>query len=251
MANLGYNRDLAARRYTWGEIEIDCVNCKVKSEPFQKLTNEQLLRVDERRTELSFKKGELMNKQGMFMTHIIYMRKGFAKLYLEHDSELIILGIAKPGTFIGIQSLYGESVFPFTVEALTDTEVCLKDIHLFRELVLENSGFARGVIEILNGELIRSYNRMFSLTTKQISGRFSELLFYMRNVLYESNPFKLTISRKEIADLISTSPESVSRLIGDFKEQGIINVKGQTIEILDDNKLESMCHCKSLNVFKI
>lgn len=248
MVNLGYHRGLAARRYSWGEIEIDCINCKVKSEPFQKLTNEQLLRVDERRTELSFKKGELMNKQSMFMTHIIYIRKGFAKMYLEHDGESIILGIAKPGTFIGIQSLYGEAVFPFTVEALTDTEVCLKDIHLFRELVLENSGFARGVIEILNGELLRSYNRMFSLTTKQISGRFSELLFYMRNVLYESNPFKLTISRKEIADLISTSPESVSRLIGDFKEQGIINVKGQTIEILDAKKLESMCHCKSLDV---
>jgi len=189
-----------------------------------------------------------MNKQGMFMTHIIYMRKGFAKLYLEQDGEMTILGIAKPGTFIGIQSLYGESVFPFTVEALTDTEVCLKDIHLFRELVLENSAFARGIIEILNGELIQSYNRMFSLTTKQINGRFSELLFYMRNILYESNPFKLTISRKEIADLISTSPESVSRLIGDFKEQGIIAVKGQTIEILDAGKLESMCKCKSLNV---
>jgi len=207
--------------------------------------------VDGHRTELSFKKGELISKQGLLMTHIIFIRKGFAKLYLEHEGELIILDIAQPGTFIGIQSLYGESVFPFTVEALTDTEVCLKDIKLFRELVLENSEFSRGIIEILNGELLRSYNRMFSLTTKQISGRFAELLFYMRNVLYASNPFKLTIARKELADLVSTTPESISRLLSDFKEQGFIKVNGQTIEILDPQKLESMCHCKSLHVSRI
>jgi CRP-like cAMP-binding protein len=134
---------------------------------------------------------------------------------------------------------------------MTDTEVCMKDIHVFRELVLENSEFAKGVIEVLNANLLQSYNRMFSLTTKQINGRFSELLFYLRNVLYESNPFNLTISRRELAELVSTTPESVSRLLSEFKEQGIINVKGHTIEILDSEKLESLCMCKSLQAYKV
>ncbi len=230
-------------------IEIDCKDCKIKSVPFQKLTDEQMNRVDERRAELSYKKGELLSKQGMLMSHIIYIRKGFVKLYLENDDEVTILGIANPGTFVGVQALYGESVFPFSAEALTDVEICLKDIGVFRELVLENAEFARGIIEILNANLVQSYKRMFSLATKQIDSRFSELLLYMRNVLYESNPFKLTISRREIANLISTSPESVSRLIGDFKERGIIKGKGQIIEILDDAKLVDICKCDSLNTY--
>jgi CRP-like cAMP-binding protein len=187
----------------------------------------------------------------MFMSHIFYLRKGFAKIFLENDGELIILGIARPGSFIGIQALYGEPVFPFSAEALTDTEVCLKDINVFRELVLENSGFAKGVIEILNAKLIQSYNRMFSLTTKQIDGRFSELLLFLSNVFYESNPFDLTISRREIAELISTSPESVSRLLSKFKSEGIIKGTGQTIEIVDVGGLEAMCKCKLLDSSKI
>ena len=100
------------------------------------------------------------------MSHIFYLRKGFAKLYLENGEEVITVGIATPGSFIGIQAMYGEPVFPFSAEAMTDVEVCLKDISLFRDLVLENSEFAKGVIEILNKDLIQSYNRMFSLTTK-------------------------------------------------------------------------------------
>jgi len=224
-------------------IKINCMDCKVKSKPFQKLTKEQMNKVDEHRTELSFKKGELLSKQGMFMSHVIYIRKGFVKLYLENDDDITILTIAKPGTFIGVQALYGEAVFPFSAEALTDVEVCLKDINVFRELVLENSEFAKGIIETLNIDLIKSYNRLFSLTTKQINGRFSELLLYMSNVLYESNPFQLTISRKDMADLISTSPESVSRLMSEFKEQGIIKGQGHTIEILDDIRLDTICKC--------
>jgi len=230
---------------------VDCRTCKFKSTAFQKLTEEQLFKADEGHVELSFRQGELLSKQGMPLSHIIYIKKGFAKLYIEKDGELIILGIAQPGTFVGIQVLYGATVFPFSVEAITDAEVCMKDIGVFRELVLENAEFSREIIEVLNLNLMQAYNRMFSLTTKQISGRFSELLFYMRNVLYESNPFTLTISKKEMADLVSTSPESISRLFNEFREGGIIKVDGQTIEVLDSDKLESLCKCKSLVAYAV
>lgn len=232
-------------------IKINCINCNLKSEPFQQLTEPQMHRVDEHRSELSFKKGELLDKQGMFMTHIIFVRKGFVKIYLENEDGITVLGIAKPGSFIGLQALYGESVFPFSAEALTDTEVCMKDIVVFRELILENAKFARGIIEILNTDLVQAYRRMSSLSTQQVSSRFAELLLFMRNVLYQSNPFHLTISNKDIADLISTSPESVSRLIGDFRDQGIISSKGKTINIMDIHELEALGKCKSLSTAKI
>ena len=230
---------------------MDCKTCKFKSVPFQQLTDDQLYRVDEHRVELSFKKGELLCKQGVPMTHVVYIRKGFVKIFMENGGELVVIGIAQPGTFVGIQALYGSPVFPFSVEAITDTEVCMKDINIFRELILENPEFAKGVIEVLNANLMQSYNRVFTLTTKQISARFSELLFYMRNVLYDSNPFELTVSRKELAELVSTTPESISRMLGEFKEQGIIKVEGHKIEILDSDKLEALCMCQSLLAYKI
>ena len=224
-------------------VNLICSDCQYKSEPFKKLTEEQMSTVDKHRTELKFRKGDLMSKQGMFMSHIIYVRKGFVKLFLEHDDAVTIISIAKPGSFIGVQALYGEDVFPFSAEALTDVEVCLKDITVFRDLVTENAEFGKGIIEILNDDLVKSYNRLFSLTTKQINGRFSELLMFLSNTLYKSNPFQLTISRQDMADLISTSPESISRLMSEFKEQGIISGKGHTIEILDEVRLDTICKC--------
>jgi len=203
--------------------------------------------VDEKRIELSYKKGELLCKQGMPVSHVMYIRKGFVKLFLE-DDDITILGIARPFTFIGVQSLYGAQTYPFSAEALTNVEVCLEDISVFRNLVLENPEFARRVIEILNAELVQSYKRMFSLSTKHLDQRFSELLLFMCNVLYESNPFRLKVSRKEIASLISASPESVSRLIHEFKAKGIIRNKGRTIEIVNVDQLMQTCSSESLPV---
>lgn len=230
---------------------MDCKNCQYKSAAFKKLTDEQLFKVDEHRVELTFKQGELLSKQGSLMSQVIFIKTGFAKLYVEHGDQMVILGIAEPGSFVGIQSLYGKPVIPFSVEAITDVEVCMKDIGVFRELVLENSEFARGIIEVLDGNLAQAYNRMFSMATKPLNSKLAELLCYLSKVLHQSTRFDLTISRKEIADMVSTTPESVSRTLHDFKEQGIVNTHGHAVEILDMQSLEAMCKCESQLAYKV
>lgn len=223
-----------------GGIIMDCRNCTYKSEAFKQLTPEQLLRVNAQQTELAFKHGELLSKQGMLMSHIIFVLNGFVKLYIEEDDEVTALGIAKPGTYIGIQMLYGRTITPFSIEALTDVRVCMIGIEVFREMIIENAGFARGIIEMLNDELTRAYGRIFSLTQKHVNARFVELLLYLKNMVYRCNPFDLTISRKEIADLISTSPETVSRLLGEFKKDGLIEVNGHAIKLTDTRRLKAI-----------
>lgn len=224
-------------------MTISCLDCKLKSIPFQQLNVEQLQLVNDNRSELSFRQGELLLKQGALRSHIIYIRRGFAKIFYEKDDEVIVLGIATPGSFIGIQWLYGMHKLPFSVEALVDTEVCLKDIDVFKQLILENPRFASEIINHLSRELSQTHQRMFSLVTQQVNARFAELLLFMRHVMYQSNPFKLTISKREIAGLISTSPENLSRLIAAFNKQGLIDTRASIIEILDEEALRSLCLC--------
>jgi len=221
-------------------IKTNCIDCKCKSGPFLCLQKDEMLLVDKNRTELTYRKGEILCKQGTFISSLIFVKKGFVKVFLENGDDPTILSVVKAGSFIGLQSLYGENIFHYSAEAMTDTEICLTDINTFRKLILENSKFAKEIIVILNQDLLKSYNRLFSLTQKHINGRFAEILLFMSDTLYEANPFKLTISRKDMAELISTSPESVSRLMSEFKDQKIIKAKGHLIEILDRQRLETI-----------
>jgi len=222
------------------QIFVKCFKCSCMSGPFKKLTKEQMEKVDRHRTELTYAKGEIVCKQGAFISNMLFIKEGLVKFYLETKPNPTVISVEKSGDFIGLQSLFEQNVFQYSVEALEDTEVCLVDINIFEELVLENAGFAAGIIKYINTDMIKLYDRFQSQTQKQINGRFAELLLHLKNNIYEQNPFALSISKKDMADIISTSKESVSRMCSQLKREGIITEKGHNINIIDEDKLEQI-----------
>ncbi len=219
------------------QIFVNCYNCSCMSGPFKALTKEQMVKVDKNRTELTYGKGEIICKQGAFISHLIFIKKGLVKFYLETKPQPTVISVEKNGYFIGLQSLFEQNVFQYSVEALEDTEVCLVDLKIFEELVYKNAAFGAGIIKYINFDMIKLYDRVQSLSQKQIHGRFAEFLLYLKNNIYEQNPFDLSISKRDMADIISTSHESISRMCTQLKNEGIIEEKGRVIKVLDEEKL--------------
>lgn len=71
-------------------------------------------------------------------------------------------------------------------------------------------------------------------------GRLAHALFYLKDQVYVSNPFNLNLTKSELASLIGTSRESVSRLLREFHDAGIIEMNKNVIKILDEEKLEEI-----------
>lgn len=222
------------------QIFVKCYKCSCMSGPFKSLTKEQMAKVDENRTELTYAKGETICKQGAFISNMLFIKEGLVKFYLETKPHPTVISVEKNGYFIGLQSLFEQNVFQYSVEALEDTEVCLVDLKIFEELVHENAAFGAGIIKYINYDMIKLYDKLQSLSQKQMHGRFAEFLLYLKDNIYEQNPFELSISKKDMADIISTSHESVSRMFTQLKNEGIIEEKGRVIHVLDKEKLEQI-----------
>ena len=222
------------------QIFVECFNCSCMSGPFKALSEEQMKRVDEHRTELTYRKGETICKQGSFVSNMLFIKKGLVKIYLENGVHPTILSVENDGYFIGLQSLYNENVFHYSVEALEETDLCLVDINVFRELIEENAVFGSRLIQYINNDMVKTYNRFHTHTQKQIHGRFAEFILYLKNDIYEQNPFNLTISKKDIADIISTSNESVSRICSELRHEGILKEDGKAMTILNEDRLEQI-----------
>lgn len=210
------------------------------SGPFKALSVEQMKRVDSHRTEITYRKGETICKQGSFVSNILFIKKGFVKIYLEDHDHPTILSVQNDGYFIGLQSLYNGNVFHYSAEAIEDTDLCLVDVNIFKSLIEENAIFGARLIQYLNEDTVHAYNRFHSHTQKQIHGRFAEMLLYLQNEIYESNPFNLSISKKDLAEIISTSSESISRLFSELKNEGILKEKGKEITVVDEARLEQI-----------
>ena len=106
-----------------------CAECKVKSICFKQLNSDELLLTNENKVQIQFKKGEIISKQGSFITHIMYLRTGYAKVYKETDiNHNLILDIIPNGKLIGLTYLFNQNnIARFSVAALENAVVCSID----------------------------------------------------------------------------------------------------------------------------
>lgn len=207
---------------------------------FDVLSAEEHDLVQKNSVEVSYKKGEMIFKQGTFATHIGMLTSGLAKIYIAGTDldQKLILKILPPVNMLGISFLNEEnSVFFYSVQAYIDSTVELIDINVIRKIISQNAAFAKRIIDIMCEHTLINYGRFFCMTNKQTYGRMADVLLCLANRIYKTNSFDLELSRKELAELAGMSVESTTRILTKFKGEGLIRMKGKKIEILDDPRL--------------
>lgn len=219
-----------------------CAECKEKSLCFKQLNEEELNLTNVNKVQIQFKKGEIISKQGSFVTHIMYLKSGFAKVYKETDLDHnLILDIIPEGKLIGLTSLYNnDNIARFSVAALENSTVCSIDRKTVEKLIQQNSQFAKTVISSLNEESLQFYDKMASLAQKQMNGRVADALIYLSESILKSPKFKMILSRKDLADFTGMSMMSVVRTLKDLKAEGIIEDEKGFIEIKNKTILKQI-----------
>jgi len=219
-----------------------CVSCKTKSECFKQLETDELTLANINRVQIQFKKGEIISKQGSFVTHIMYLKNGFAKVYKETDIDHnLILDIIPSGKLIGLTSLFNQdNIARFSVAALDNTVVCSIDRKTIEQFIHQNSSFAQSIISSLNKESLLFYDKLASLTQKQMNGRVAEAILYLSENIFNSNKFKMILSRKDLADYTGMSVMSVVRTLKKLKDEKIIEDEKGFIEIIDKKLLQQI-----------
>jgi CRP-like cAMP-binding protein len=219
---------------------IKCIQCGCKSLPFNELSNDELIQVNKNRIEITYKKGESIFKQNTMATHLAYIRKGLVKVSTEHGNQELVLSVETNGKFIGIQALYAQNMYPFSVVACEEVSVCLIDIQTISALVSTNAKFSATLLKLLNEDLLFSYSRMACLSLKQLHGRFADLLLCLSLRIYKRKKFSIPLSKKELSLIANMSQESLSRVIRDFITEKIIDFEGNEITILDFEKIRHL-----------
>ena len=221
---------------------IKCRHCQIKSNAVSVLSHDELRHLEEGCLQVKFKKGELIFKEKSPAKHITYIRDGFVKLSKRGigDKEYI-LSISKKGAYLGIQNLNGKKQSNyFSASAITNTEVCFIDIPIFDQLLKRNGVFASEVISYIFNDEMNYFDRLMNNVQQQLPGRLANTLLYFYHQVYNQNPFTLNLTKVELASLIGTSRESVTRLLKEFQNDGIIKTDRNQILIINESKLEEI-----------
>jgi CRP-like cAMP-binding protein len=126
------------------------------------------------------------------------------------------------------------------VVALEDTLACYVERQVIEEIIMANNLFALEMLKRSNMRDINHFRRFTTLTQKQVPGRVAEVILYLYKSIYKSNPFILTITRQDMADMASVTKEGAIRVLKDFKDAGLISLNGNEMKILNEKALLSI-----------
>jgi len=217
-----------------------CSDCQIKSAATKNLTIKEFEILETNSARVNFKKGEIIFKQDALSLNVVYLRSGLVKIHMKGPSHEKILRIMKAPSYLGIPTSMGEKINQFSATAIEDTSVCFIDSNIFRNFIYTNGRFAYEVIlELCRNELF-DYQRYASLAQKQIAGLVAETLLCFSDKIYESDHFNIPITRSDMADLIGTSRESVSRVLTDMNNEKIIELDSSSLTILKRELLQQI-----------
>lgn len=214
----------------------ECVLCDARL--LSGLSAAQVCQIQGLLRERTYGPHELLLRQGEASTYLFLIREGQVKLTTSlQDGREQILGLRVGGHLLGIECL-GNRTCSYTSETLSEVRVCaLKHKHVLAVLE-QNPSVALKMIGLLNEELERSHSLIRDLGLKSATEKVATFILSLLPVKGPiSNELPLLLSRQEIAELLGVTVETVSRVMAEFKRNGLIKTPRGRILILQFQKL--------------
>jgi len=215
--------------------------CDINALCFQLLSPEETDLVKASKTQILFRKGDSLTKQGAFASYVLFIIKGLAIQYIEGEvNKSFNLRIIKPGEFVGLSSVFTKNTFNYSSVALTDCQVILVEKETISHLVKHNGEFGFNLIRRYCEQNANMTETLRTMLFKQMTGRLAESLLYLETIKTDHPDVFHLLSRKNLADFAGISTESAVKLLKSFEQEAIINLHDKDIIIVDKNRLEKI-----------
>jgi CRP-like cAMP-binding protein len=188
------------------------------------------------------KKGQFIFKEGDKSRGLICLASGKAKVFKDGvGGRGQILKMIRQHGFVGFKGLFSDNPWSVSAIAIEDSAICTFDKISLVRVLKRNPELAVKFIKVLADELLFSNNRTVSLTQKHIRGRLAESLLILRDTYgfeADGNTIRVLMSREDIANLSNMTTSNAIRTLSNLASEGIIEITGRRICILDNNQLE-------------
>jgi len=201
---------------------------------FNHLHGEALSVIAGKATMRTYERGEFIHRAGDPSDKLFIVHKGTVKVYrLAESGKEQLMRILNPGDFAGELALFSATAHDSYAEAMQTAEICTIYQADVRELLLQYPDISLHVLAELSRRLDTSEKQTAAIATASINARLAQ---YLADQAEKENAssFNLPMSRKNLASFMGTTPETVSRRLGEFEEAGWIRQTGQRkITIID------------------
>ena len=227
----------------------DCQVCESRYRSvFCNLDEEKLSELNLGKGCSTYKKGQLIFKQGSYPHGLYCVNSGKTKLYqLAENGREQIVRLTKEGDILGYRALLSGEQYTSSAEALQDCSVCFIPRNIFFKLIETNSNLSMQVMKLLSNDLKNAEHRVTDLAQKPVRERMAESLLYLKEIYGLENDnatINVVVRREDIANIAGTATETAIRILAEFKNDGLVEFIGKKIKI---KNLKNLIHVANLS----
>ena len=205
---------------------------------FKGLPAEQLAEIEKISIQREYGKAEPVFFEGDAGDGFYMVLTGKVKIFkMSPAGKEYILHINGPGEMIAEATVFHGHPFPANAEALVKSSLLFFPRGLFVKLVHKTPSIAMNMLALLSMRLRRFASQIENLSLKEVPARLAGYLIYLSDEQGGGDVIELGISKGQLASLLGTIPETLSRIFSKMSEEGLIEVDGRTIRIVDRDAL--------------
>jgi CRP/FNR family transcriptional regulator len=188
-----------------------------------------------------YKKGQIIFHEGSRPLGIYCVNRGKIKLVkLGEDGKEQILRLIKPGDLMGYRALLSGDRYSASAVVMEDSGICFIPKELFMGVLQKDGVLSMEIMKLLSDDLRKAETSITHLAQKPVRERLAEALLFIKETYgfeEDGKTIALKITREELANIVGTATETTIRLLSDLKNEGILQLEGKKIAIMNLAKL--------------
>jgi len=223
----------------------NCVTCPVREEHlFCNLTGGALQRLNQIKSTAVYPKGALLFIEGQLTRGVFVLCSGKVNLRASSkEGKTIIIKVSDPGDVLGLNATVSNRPYEVSAEMAEPGQANFIPRDLFLQFLREHGEVAVRAAEQLSRNYYSAYEEIRTLgLTSSPAEKLAKVLLSWTDSQSTVNVshVRLSHTHEEIAEMIGTTRETVSRLFSEFKKRGLLQVTGTTLTVNDKKALQRM-----------
>lgn len=190
-------------------------------------------------------RGRMLYHAGQTSKSLYTIRSGSIKTFaLSSEGDEMVEGFYYPGELLGFEALSSGPHDHFAL-ALEATEYCEIPVAPLNRLMLRSESLQRQLIRIITrritGDRRQGYIRNRRDARSRVAAYLVDVSLRRSRWLKSLDHFQLSMDRRDIAEYLGLTMETVSRCLTQFQREGLLRVKAKWIRLLNQQALRAVC----------
>lgn len=190
-------------------------------------------------TIANYKKGDTIYRAGDHSNNIFLLLKGVVKTHTMDDNvKELITGLYKADDFLGFTSFEDNLPYAESATAVEDVELVSLSKTYLKDILIKSKDVTLELMNLLSDNLTEIKQQLIRMAYSSVRKKTASTIIQFAEIMNKNTSAPLRISRNDLAATAGIATESLIRTLSEFKKNGIIEIEGRDIYIVDLERLK-------------